>query len=361
MLILGIFIFHFCGMFPYKIVPGVGHLFVGVFFMLSGFGLMESYKNKEGYLDNFIGNKTARLLVPVWIAGIIVLVIQWFVFDNYSVISNHNYLFDLISGGPGTTSTWFVVELIFFYIIFYFSFKYLKFKKAFLSVIIMVIILMAVLSYQQQAMWYGSGLMFPVGLLLSHYKNKIENARLCTTVFVSSIAAILLSCIVSIPLEPAINNLIFANLQCFLTALMIICVLILRQNNVYLWLIVLIVLNTLYYLTGIVSGHNGNLIAIMPLLSVILLLSGLNSLSWVTDFIGSISYEIYIIHGMMILVSKEFFSDIWVCLFLSLILSIFLAYIIKQISGTFFDKKKPLDLLCNASSALGYDKGFRLR
>jgi hypothetical protein len=41
MLMVGIFIFHFCGMFPYDIVPGVGHLLVGAFFMLSGFGLME--------------------------------------------------------------------------------------------------------------------------------------------------------------------------------------------------------------------------------------------------------------------------------------------------------------------------------
>ncbi|MGD9707721.1 MAG: hypothetical protein AB7V07_08690 [Candidatus Delongbacteria bacterium] len=60
MLIAGIFIFHFCGMFPYETVPGVGHLLVGAFFMLSGLGLMESFKNKKNYLDDFIGKKTAR-------------------------------------------------------------------------------------------------------------------------------------------------------------------------------------------------------------------------------------------------------------------------------------------------------------
>lgn len=119
MLILGVFLFHFCNFFPTEVRPDIGHTLVGAFFMLSGFGLLESLKRKENYLDDFIGKKIARLLVPVWIASIIVLIINGFVYNNHSILNEQVYLFDIISGGLTTTGSWFVVELIFFYVLFW--------------------------------------------------------------------------------------------------------------------------------------------------------------------------------------------------------------------------------------------------
>lgn len=339
MLIVGIFIFHFCGMFPYEIVPGVGHLLVGAFFMLSGFGLMESFKNKKNYLDDFIGKKTARLLVPVWIAGLLVLVFQWFVFDNHSILNDQRYLFDIISGGPASTTTWFVVELIFFYMIFYVSFKYLKPKPAIVAVTAMSLLLMALLS-QQQPMWYGSGMMFPVGIIWSYYRDKIESVKPHGLLIVSICATLILTYAVSKYLEPAINNLIYGNLQCLLVGTILLASLVMRKNNIAQWLAALLLCNIVYYASGVQLGHLDNLATILPLITILSIVAGLDILSPMTDFMGEISYEFYIIHGMMILVSKAWFPDLMTCLISSFVLSLVFAFVIKRVSNVFFDSKK---------------------
>ncbi len=340
MLIMGVFLYHFCVIFSCRIFPNVGYLLVGAFFMLSGFGLMESYKKKINYLDDFIGNKTARLLVPVWIAGIIIFAIRLIVFGNYSFISNQAYLFDLISGGPGTTVTWFVIELIFFYVVFYLSFKYLKSDRAILSVMMAVALIMVLLSYQQQANWYASGMMFPVGLLLSRYRDKIESVKPYGLLIISAITVTVFSYTVTINSGTQIGILIFANLRCFLVGILMVSVLLMRENSTSSWLVTLLILNVVYFIMGVFLGYGESPLAIIPLLSGTLLLSGLNRLSIVTDFIGNISYEIYLIHWALIILSRKWFSDIWLCLIISLLLSVFFAYVIKYVSGAFFSKKK---------------------
>ncbi len=339
MLIVGIFIFHFAGMFPYETVPGVGHLLVGAFFMLSGFGLMESFKSKKNYLDDFIGKKTARLLVPVWIAGLFVLVFQLFVFDNHSILSDQRYLFDIISGGPASTVTWFVVELIFFYMFFYVSFKYLKPKLAIAAVTAMVFVMMVLLS-QQLPMWYGSGMMFPVGLIWSYYRDRIESVRPHNILIVSICATAILAYAVSKYLEPAINNLVYGNLQCLLVGTILLASLVMRKNNTIWWLTTLLLCNIVYYVSGIQLGHLDNLAVILPLITILLIIAGLDALSPLTDFMGEISYEFYIIHGVMILVSKEWFPDMMTCFIFSFILSIVFAFATKHISNIFFNGKK---------------------
>lgn len=175
LLILGVFLFHFCNFFPTEVRPDIGHTMVGAFFMLSGFGLLESFKRKKNYLDEFVGKKTARLLVPVWIAGIIVLIVNWTVYNNHLVLTENAYLYDVISGGVTTTGTWFVVELIILYMFFYLAFKYLKMKWAIVAVSLATFLLMVILSPQKYGMWYASGMMFPVGLIISYWKDKIES------------------------------------------------------------------------------------------------------------------------------------------------------------------------------------------
>lgn len=52
-----------------------GILFVGIFFALSGYGLMYSMKNKKDYLQTFWKRRIPKILVPayvVFLSGIVV-------------------------------------------------------------------------------------------------------------------------------------------------------------------------------------------------------------------------------------------------------------------------------------------------
>lgn len=339
MLIVGIFVFHFCNFYPTQIRPDMGHVLVGAFFMLSGFGLMESFKNKKNYLDDFISNKTARLLVPVWIAGFIILIAHWTVFKNYSILNNHIYLFDLISGGMTLTFTWFVVELIFFYIIFYLAFKYLSRKIAIVAITTSVLLLMIIFSFQQHGMWCASGMMFPIGILLSQYKSKIESLKPHAILMFSLIIPLIFVYAMTIPKMSPFLSVSLGNLQCLCITLFIIISLIMRRAGIGKWLLTLLLCNIVYCTFGSTLQLGPSLV-IMPIVSIYLIIAGLNILSIFTDFIGNISYEFYIIHGMMIQVAYVWFSDMLLCFISGFVLSLITAIIIKKASGILLNNKK---------------------
>lgn len=340
MLIVGIFIFHFCHFYPTQIRPDIGHVLVGAFFMLSGFGLMESLNNKKNYLDNFIGNKIARLLVPVWIAGLFVLVVYWTVYNNHSILNEQVYLFDLISGGLTITGTWFVIELIFFYIIFYIAFKYLNKKLAIVAVTVSILFLMILFSYQQQGMWAASGMMFPVGLMLSHYKNRIESLKPHSILLFSIVISLIFAYVMKLPRITPMSSLVYGNLQCLFITLFVIISLLVRKFGVDKWVLTLLLCNIVYYTFQTSLQLGPNIVTVLPVISVFLILAGLNVISPITNFVGNISYEFYIIHAIIIQVSKIWFADMLLCFISSFILSLVIAIVIKKASRILLSNKK---------------------
>ena len=339
MLLLGVFLFHFCNFFPTEVRPDIGHTMVGAFFMLSGFGLLESFKRKKNYLDEFVGKKTARLLVPVWIAGVIVLIFKWIVFANHSILNEHIYLFDIISGGTTTTATWFVVELIFFYLFFYLAFKHLSVRWGIVAVSSAVVLLMILLS-QQQGMWYGSGMMFPIGLMISYYRDRIESIKPHTILIVSIIISLIFAYYMKMVRLPWDSTLIYGNLQCLFVSLLAIMSLLSRKTGAGKWLISLLLCNVVYYGLEASLQLGPNIITVMPVITVLLILAGIDTFAPLTKMFGNISYEFYLIHATMIFVSMAWFSDMVLCFVSSLVLAIIMAIIINKVTKVFIDDKK---------------------
>jgi len=320
MLILGVFLFHFCNFFPTQMRPDIGHTMVGAFFMLSGFGLLESFKRKENYLDEFVSKKTARLLIPVWITGVVVLIFKWIVFDNHSILNEHIYLFDIISGGTTTIAAWFVVELIFFYLFFYLAFKHLSIKWSIIAVSLAVALLMILLS-QQEGMWYGSGMMFPLGLIISYYKDKIESIKPHTILIISIFISLIFAYYMKMVRLPWDSALIYGNLQCLFVSLLVIMSLLSRRTGAGKWLICLLLCNLIYYSLQASLQLGPNIITVMPVISALLILAGIDTFAPLTKFFGNISYEFYLIHVTMIFNSMVWFSDMILCFVSSLFLS----------------------------------------
>lgn len=110
----------------------IGVWVVGLFFFLSGYGLMTSLHKKQGYLDKFITHRILRIVRPV----IIVFFLERIYNSGFS-IKNIESIFNFFKNMLTEFifyifNDWFVCEIIVIYFIWYFLYKFLNEKRHFL-------------------------------------------------------------------------------------------------------------------------------------------------------------------------------------------------------------------------------------
>lgn len=93
-----------------------GDIAVGLFFFISGYGLLVSYSKKgDGYMQGFLRHRFAKLLPPFLIATIGYELYQSFQ-DGHSTLSS---LTAIAHGGTMLPDSWFVLTIMFYYLLFY--------------------------------------------------------------------------------------------------------------------------------------------------------------------------------------------------------------------------------------------------
>ena len=127
-----------------------GILFVGIFFMLSGYGLAYGVANKEKYLRGFLAKRIPTIIVPVGI--VVVIDAIW-----HKGISIEG----VFCGG----NRWYITELIVLYVIFYLGYKLAKGYGWIVVLICSVIIVLCAFYAGLDNPWYGSTLCFPLGII----------------------------------------------------------------------------------------------------------------------------------------------------------------------------------------------------
>lgn len=169
---------------PISIFNDIGVLFTAIFFFCSGFGLIISYRTKPDYLKGFMRKRIPAVLIPFIISNILYFVIIGLYYKKInSVIDVILYLtgIKLIN-----RNTWFLIEIMVLYLAFYFIFRFVKKEKAkwvFMSVFIMLMIIISLLLGHETKetrgfwflgqWWYNTTLLFPVGMVVARYKDKI--------------------------------------------------------------------------------------------------------------------------------------------------------------------------------------------
>lgn len=146
---------------------------VSLFFFLSGYGLIYSYKKKgDAYLKSFFSRRFVKLLIPLAIAYFITLPI-------YSLLTapiNWNNVFGtLLWGGPYLKFSWYVSEIAGIYLLFYVT---MRCKKGLADKLIIlsieISILMAVLFIADQPIWYIVSLPgFIAGIWYQYFEKSI--------------------------------------------------------------------------------------------------------------------------------------------------------------------------------------------
>ena len=101
----------------------VGVIAVGVFFFLSGYGIMkQSNRRGKSYLKGFIPKRVVKLLIPLAIA----FTVSFFVFCMLGIREPITMFESFIKGDPFPYHTWYIWAVMILYLAFYFAGRFIE-------------------------------------------------------------------------------------------------------------------------------------------------------------------------------------------------------------------------------------------
>lgn len=145
---------------------------VGVFFFLSGYGLLFSFHKKDNYLQDFILKRIGGTLFPFLTVFAFSFILNYFaVFESNNltgIAEVLNYAIEFC------LTLWFVSEIVVLYIIWYILYKHLSEKQALICLTILVILLNIFgCFFDVGTRWYGSTFCFILGIVFEKNESKI--------------------------------------------------------------------------------------------------------------------------------------------------------------------------------------------
>ena len=264
---------------------------LGVFFFLTGYGLMASYMKKQNaYLSDFISHRFLRLLPAFIIATTAYL-------SYFSIKTDTNAfvkITKLIDGVTPLPTSWFVYAVLLSYLMFYFFARILKSPNKLMIAMWVFSLLYAELTrhYNWGFWWYSSIFSLNIGICFAVYERRIK-------------------------------QILYKSHWVLLT---------------FIWL--LIVIET-FIISGIIGSRLFSEIpfnAIMPLSVVFFVyVLGMRDLP-ILRAIGTISYEVYLVQGAIAneLMILNYNLILYLCMVI--ILSLVCGFVLKKISTYPFKK-----------------------
>lgn len=242
---------------------------VAVFFFLSGYGLKASLDKKGiSYLHDSFSKRMKKLLVPFIIVNIINAIVYSLLGIEFP--SMQELIGEFIYMSPFLMFSWFVYALFFLYVLFYISYRFVDNKYISLFLLTLFVIGFIVYAYNNNVfiLWRSTVLSFPLGILFASYENTIktflQNNRIICLCFYSVLLVL--------------NMAIFALLRVFDHP---------EYPDTYLGFFVVNYIPFILVICSYFININAKLRIILALL-------------------GGISYEIYLVHGVVLL-------DYWFC------------------------------------------------
>lgn len=274
---------------------------VSVFFFISAYGMTKQVNlNREKYLSGFFKKRFFKLLLPIFIVTIIHIILNIIVFHKEYTVNSIINVYK--SGSSIINNGWYLNSILVIYLIFYFSFKF--FKNIKISYFIFSFLILAYIFVLKRIgfgiWWYNSMIGIIFGMYFEIFEEKIK--RVLNTHFYK----ILL--ILSIWAFYFANNR-ECNIIKMLSKIGIYCNYAIVQNILCLNFIIMILLiskkinfrgfvirKSFYYKkTKSIGEYNVNFIAeSSKFYSKFILIR-----NRVLSFSGKISFEMYMIHGLV--------------------------------------------------------------
>jgi peptidoglycan/LPS O-acetylase OafA/YrhL len=289
----------------YRATPMLGDYSVTLFLMLSGFGLTRSLSKRPLLFADFLSRRLKKVLVPYWLITIIILLLDYYLLKRSYSLNNIILTFAGINVNPILRqldyARWFITLLLIYYVAFFFANRFLKNLQAIYLLFCLGITLLLLKHYGIfQIGKYNQIIAFPIGCVmsylyedLSHLFNNSHRIKL----FILSISLIIMATRIILFLIGDKYTYIYSITELF------------------------------------VYNVNGLLFCFLMILSI----SWIGVNNYTSRFLilcGTISYEIYLIHGPLLIKYNPLFNLIPV----SLIAVSFLIYLfcILMLSYWFF-------------------------
>ena len=169
------------------IVPGleffvpIGYCFVGIFLFCSGYGLYKSHVTKPDYPGKgFFKHRILPIIVIYYITGFIYLLVRLFVVHE-KMTDKLQILWYATGLQLSNPYGWYVCVVPFFYLCFYFAYRYCKKDRAALLIVVIFTFLYTLLGtfinhndwWMRGEWWYNCIHLFWIGLLFATYEEKI--------------------------------------------------------------------------------------------------------------------------------------------------------------------------------------------
>lgn len=274
----------------------IGYMIVGFFLFLSGYGLMTQYlKRGKQYLHNFWKKRIGYICVVHLSFSFLYWGFRILLGERIAVI---DFLASYVNGHPIASNSWYVLVQILLYILFWLVFSIPNTDTRMRIVMVMVgeLCLWGLFSFAGfSSVWYISNLCFVLGIVCAYYESQIQklldehwgtaltSAVVCFTVF--SVVPLLS------------RNIDFGNE----------------------------LLNPIY-----------RMISTQAIVCIVLcVLSRIRITGDIWVFLGDLSLEIYLIHGMVISILYRIpwvaeKSILWTVL--TVVISVFLAWPIRRVN-----------------------------
>lgn len=157
-----------------SIIIKLGQFMVTTFLFFSGYGVYESIKTKNNYINKMPKKRILDTLIKFDIAVFIYLAISYILNINYSL---KTILLSFIGWKSIGNSNWYIFTILILYTITYIVFKLFKSedKIKILLITFLTVVYMILISKFKQDYWYNTALCYPFGMWISMYKTQIEN------------------------------------------------------------------------------------------------------------------------------------------------------------------------------------------
>lgn len=157
---------------------GPGGLAVALFFFLSGYGLQKQYmKNREAYRQSFLKRRIPSILIPWGLFAILYRLTYYSLGKMYTLA---NLIDDLRQGIPFVAHSWYLMAILFFYLLFWIHItlfrncgqKHIRWMP-FLGCGWYVLYALICIRLKFLMFWYDTAHLLPVGMFCAVYEEKI--------------------------------------------------------------------------------------------------------------------------------------------------------------------------------------------
>ena len=174
-----------------KFLAYFGQLMVTMFLFYSGYGIMESLKNKKDYMKSFFKKRFLKVFIHFDLAVIIYLVIALILKENHSI---KTYFLSFLAWDDIGNSNWYIFVMLALYLLTLVSYKiFSNKKKCFLfGVTFFSGILIILLYFVKDVWWYNIILCYPCGMWYSYFKDQIEKIILMKYKYISLVLVLIM-------------------------------------------------------------------------------------------------------------------------------------------------------------------------